>query len=213
MKQIVLLDFDGTIIVEDSALLVLKRYGSGNWRKYDDQLLKGEISLEECLSKQFSLINATQADIIHVLDGNIAFRPNFKNFVLFCEKFQIPRVILSAGLDFVIEHFLKRLKLNYPIPIVSGTTKFDFNGISFKFPELKFPESNNFKEDLVIRYKTLGYSVTYIGDGSGDFYAVKRADTAFIVENSELARICTENEIRFHNFLDFNSIIRNLRTP
>ncbi|PWI48694.1 hypothetical protein CEE45_05645 [Candidatus Heimdallarchaeota archaeon B3_Heim] len=213
MKQIILSDFDGTIILKDSALYILERYGSGNWRKYDDQLLKGEISLEECLSKQFSSINVTQADIIHVLDGKIAFRPNFKNFVLSCEKFQIPLVIVSAGLDFVIDHFLSKIDISYPIPIISGVPKYNLKGLSFDFPKLKHKYSKNFKEDLVIQYQVKGYSVIYIGDGSGDFHAAKRADIVYAVKDSALARICSENEISFHSFLDFASIIQYLRTP
>ncbi|MHA2155384.1 MAG: HAD-IB family phosphatase [Candidatus Hodarchaeales archaeon] len=210
MKRIVLIDFDGTIILQDSALYILERYGTQNWRKYDDQLLKGEISLEECLSNQFSSINITKDEMLSILDKEISFRPNFNNFSLYCNQFQIPLIIVSAGLDFIIEHFLSKLKLEYQIPVISGITEYNSKGFSFSFPELKHESSKNFKDDLVHYYQIQGYSVYYIGDGSGDFYAAQRADIVYTVKNSELENMCNENDINFRPFLDFKSIIQSL---
>ncbi|MHA1975970.1 MAG: MtnX-like HAD-IB family phosphatase [Candidatus Hodarchaeales archaeon] len=212
MKQIVLSDFDGTIIVEDSALHILELYGVGDWRKYDEQLSNDEISLEECLSKQFSSINKTPEEILNAVTDSFMFRSNFRNFVMYCESLQIPLVIVSAGLDFVINHFLTKVNMNNHIPVISGITKFDSNQYSFNFPALKYTESKNFKEDQVIYYQEQGYNVIYIGDGSGDFYAVKRADITYVVKESELSRMCRQNEVKYHSFLDFQTIILALNS-
>ena len=210
MRKIVLSDFDGTIISEDSALLILDRYGEGDWRKYDEQLLKGMISLEECLTKQFSTISIPHETIFDFLDEKIVFRQNFTDFAITCQKSDIPLVVVSAGLDFIIHHFMNKLEVNTPIPIVSAISKKHINGITFKFPTLKYKYSKNFKEDLVIDYQNKGYFVIYIGDGSGDFYAAKRADTTYAVEDSDLSRMCRDNGISFRSFLDFKSISLDL---
>ncbi len=46
-------DFDGTISLNDTYEYVLTRYAPGDWRVFDDEYLRGEISLQECLRKQW----------------------------------------------------------------------------------------------------------------------------------------------------------------
>ncbi len=209
-KYVILSDFDGTIVIEDTALLILNLYGSGNWRKYDNQLLKGEITLEECLTKQFSTLKVPRETILKVLDSKIVFRPSFNKLALFCEEFSIPLMIVSAGLDFIIEFFLNKIETKNHIPIVSGISKYTSTGISFEFPTKKHEISRNFKEDLVLDYQEKGYNVLYIGDGSGDFYAAKKADIVYSVKDSELSRLCMKNKMQFYIFSDFNTILNDL---
>ncbi len=209
-SYIILSDFDGTIILEDSALYLLNQFGVGNWQKYDDQLIRGEISLEECLSKQFSSISIPRETILSTLDTVISFRPNFINFVSFCKESNIPLIIVSAGIDFVIKHYMNKVAESDQISIVSGLSKFTKKGLIFNFPELKSKESQNFKEDLVIDYQKQGFKIIYLGDGSGDFYAAKKADISYVVKDSELARIFEEKQLNCNTFLDFQSIIQDL---
>jgi 2,3-diketo-5-methylthio-1-phosphopentane phosphatase len=210
VQRIVLIDFDGTITLEDSSLFLLEQHGTGNWRQFDDLLIQGKISLEECLSKQFSSIKITRDKILKILDKEISFRPGFREFLDFCKQSRIPVKIVSAGLDFVIEHFLKKIEAMNQISVVSGISKFTSGGISFVFPQIKHKTSRNFKEDLVINLQKNSYVVIYIGDGSGDFYAAEKADTIYAVDNSDLSRMCREQQLNFNSFLDFNTIIHEL---
>jgi 2-hydroxy-3-keto-5-methylthiopentenyl-1-phosphate phosphatase len=63
MRTVVLLDFEGTITMRDSSELALRRFAQGRWEGYDEMLDRGEIGLEECLRRQFSLVKATPDEI------------------------------------------------------------------------------------------------------------------------------------------------------
>ncbi len=52
MKLAVLSDFDGTVTLNDTFENVLARFGKGEWRAVDDQYVRGEITLEECVRQQ-----------------------------------------------------------------------------------------------------------------------------------------------------------------
>ena len=40
-----------------------------------------------------------------MLEKVVAFRPNFEKLAEFCKKNLVPLAIVSAGLDYVIDHF------------------------------------------------------------------------------------------------------------
>ena len=205
MKSIILIDFDGTIINEDSAELILGQFASGNWRKYDDLLLADEITLEECLEKQFATVTESEEEIIAYLQSKITFRTGFPEFINRCTKNKIPLLIVSAGIDFVIKYYLESIA-NISVPLVTAKITSHSAGYSFKFPPLESPKSKNFKEDLVKQYKMKNYLVSFIGDGIGDYYAIKGADHGYIVRHSELEGLCKRNNVPYSSFNTFDEI-------
>src|SRR5947199_8033607 len=111
MKLAVLCDFDGTIILNDTFQNVLEKFGRGDWRTVDDLYIKGEITLEECLRRQGGMVRASKPKILDELDQVTKFRPGFDNLAEYCKTNRYPLVLVSAGLDFVIKHFLTRENL------------------------------------------------------------------------------------------------------
>ena len=107
MKVVVLCDFDGTITKIDTAEFVLAKFAHGNWQDFNKQLESSKITLEETLRMQFALVKASRAQILDALKNAVTFRPDFAELAEYCSKNSIPLVIVSAGLDFVIKHFLK----------------------------------------------------------------------------------------------------------
>jgi len=69
MNFVVLCDFDGTITRIDTAEFVLSKFAQGNWRFFSDQFEKGEITLEDCLKKQFALVKVSKKEILNELDS------------------------------------------------------------------------------------------------------------------------------------------------
>jgi 2-hydroxy-3-keto-5-methylthiopentenyl-1-phosphate phosphatase len=106
MKLAVLSDFDGTVTLNDTFENVLARFGKGDWRTVDDQYVRGKITLEECVRRQGAMVQVSEPEILDYLNRVTEFRPNFDQLVEFRETNHFPPVIVSAGLDFVIKHFL-----------------------------------------------------------------------------------------------------------
>lgn len=211
MNLVVLCDFDGTITTLDTAEFVLARFARGDWRLFERQFENGEITLEECLTRQFSLMRASKKQILKELKNVVTFRPNFKELAEYCKEDCIPLIIVSAGLDFVIKHFLKLNDCQDLVEVYAAKTAFTANGIRFTFPRLLDRASDNFKHDIVRYYKSQDREVMYIGDGTADYVAAKDADYSFAMEGSRLAKLCKGHGIPCKSITDFQKVIEAIR--
>lgn len=210
IRNVVLCDFDGTITVQDTAEWILDKYANGDWRELDDCYVRGKISLLDCMRDQFSMVTTDKSTIVAELDKDITLREGFPELVDICLRNRTKVQIVSAGLDFVIEHFLKKLKVESKVSTYSAMT-FDDNGhISFHFPKLTMPEAKTFKDDLVLQYHKLGYQVSYFGDGMPDTEACSISDHRFTIKGRRLEAELAKKGLPFHSFERFSDIIPTL---
>src|SRR5229473_4898214 len=211
MKLAVLSDFDGTVTLNDTFENVLARFGKGDWRTVDEQYVRGEITLEECVRRQGAMVQVPRSQILSYLDGVTKFRPNFDKLIEFCMTNHFPLVIVSAGLDFVIKHFLTREKFQDKVELVAASAKCTPTGVKFEWPKLKSNRSINLKDDMVRYYKQKADTVAYIGDGRWDLHALRNADRRFAIKNSKLAELSREQEIQVTLISDFQEVVQSLQ--
>ncbi len=211
MNLVVLCDFDGTITHIDTAEFTLIKFAKGDWKTYEVQFENGEITLEECLTKEFSLVKASKRQILDELKNVVTFRPNFGKLVEHCRRKAVPLTVVSAGLDFVIKHFLKLNGWDELVEIYSAKTKFNEGRITFVFPTMFDRTSVNFKHDLVRQCKSQGKKVVYIGDGSGDYAAARESDYLFAVKGSKLEMLCKKQGTHYTSMTDFREVIEEIR--
>jgi 2-hydroxy-3-keto-5-methylthiopentenyl-1-phosphate phosphatase len=209
MNFIVLCDFDGTITIQDTAELVLDNFAQGDWKSIDRQFENREITLEECLKKEFSLVKVSEQEIIGVLK-NIRFRNGFNELAIYCRQNRIPVIVVSAGLDFVIEHFLKFKGWSHMVETYMAKTTATAQGIRFRFPKRRDKTSANFKQDFVKKSKSEGRKIVFIGNGAGDFDAAKEADCAFAIKNSRLEKLFEKHGMHFRRVTDFCQVVEVL---
>jgi 2-hydroxy-3-keto-5-methylthiopentenyl-1-phosphate phosphatase len=210
-KRVVLCDFDGTITDIDTAEFVLDIFAQGDWRAIEALFEKGGITLEECLRRQFSLVKVSKKQILNVLESVATLRPDFEEFARYCKNKGIPLVIVSAGLDFVIKHFLEVKNLKNLATVYMPKTEVTTNGIEFKFPRRYYKTSVNFKHDLVKRYKSQGFRVISVGDGSADFPVAKEASLALAIEGSTLEKLCKKEKIPCKSVSSFLEVLEWIR--
>lgn len=213
MNLVVLCDFDGTVVNIDTAEFILEKFANQNWKQFDVQLKKGEITLEECMRKQYSMIKAPKAELLKRLEQVTTFRPHFGKFVLYCQNRGIPLSIVSAGLDFCIEHFLMLNGWNNLIKVYSAETRFTGNGLELIFPKMFDKFSKDFKADIIKFYQQQGKRVIFIGDGSSDYNAVRQANFSFVVKSTKLADLCKKEKIAHQEIEDFQEILESLEYP
>ena len=124
----------------------------------------------------------------------------------------IPIVIVSGGIDFVIRHVLNKIGIPNTVQIVSMITEYQSDGsVKVTRPTRHFEDSIDFKQDKVKYYKERDMLVNYIGDGSSDYGAVMNADLNFTVKDSVLSRFCEEKGLPKFDFVDFNEVIQYLK--
>ncbi len=212
MGHVVLSDFDGTIADIDTAVFVLENFADPVWRLYDEEYERGKTTLEECLQKQFATVKASRQKILNRLESAVHMRRGFKELVHHCSQVEIPFVIVSAGLDFVIDHLLRKWNLNGSLTRHCPKTTFTDDGIKLTFPRLLDPSSVNFKDDFVKFYAKKGDKATYIGDGFSDFSAATLADHAFAIKGSRLAEMLTKDGVPHEEIQDFRAVTERLKT-
>ena len=210
MKLAVLSDFDGTVTLNDTFRNVAERFAQGDWMAVDDQYVKGQITLEECLRRQGAMVKVSRSQILDELDEVTRFRAGFDNLIDYCKTNHYPLVLVSAGLDFVIKHFLRRQKWR-KMELYAAAAKCTPTGIKFDFPKLKDNRSISLKDDTVRYYKTKADTVAYIGDGRWDLHALRNADLRFAIRNSKLAELSKEQEIQATNVVDFTEVVTSLQ--
>jgi len=157
------------------------------------------------------MVQVPRSEILSYLDGVTEFRPNFDKLIEFCTTNHFPLVIVSAGLDFVIKHFLTREKFQDKVELVAASAKCTPTGIKFEWPKLKSNRSINLKDDMVRYYKRRADTVAYIGDGRWDLHALRNADRRFVIRNSKLAELCKEQDIQATTVIDFQEMVISLQ--
>ena len=106
MGIILLCDFDGTIVDIDTLRFLLGKFSKENWKAIINKYEQGEITLEECLRILWSKISIPKHVILSELKKAASIRSNFNNLIKYCKLHDIPFVICSAGLVFIIRHLL-----------------------------------------------------------------------------------------------------------
>ncbi len=183
----VLCDFDGTITLTDTFAYILKKYAQGDWQQYDGQYERGELRLQDVVKKQGMMIKTPEMVLIAEMERVIGFRPNFDKLITYCRTNKIPIAVVSAGLDFVINHLLRMKGWNHLVKLYAAKTETAPDGIRLTFPRLHDKTSLDLKDDLVRFYHSRGRRVAYVGDGLWDLPALKLADFPFAVKGSRLA--------------------------
>jgi 2,3-diketo-5-methylthio-1-phosphopentane phosphatase len=160
-------------------------FAEGEWQKYEDLLEAGEINVEKCLELEFKHVKSSKDEILKQISSKIEIREGFVKFVEYCKSKNLELIIVSAGLDFVIDYILTTLSLK--IPVIVPKTAFN-GGITFTFPKRNDSNSEDFKADFVKKCKNEGNKVIFIGDGGSDYYGAKYSDYVFAVENKSLSK-------------------------
>ncbi len=57
-EQVVVSDFDGTMLLEDTSVVVLNQFGEEGWERFDSLVRDGKMTLNEAIRVQFGMIKA-----------------------------------------------------------------------------------------------------------------------------------------------------------
>ena len=207
MSLAVLCDFDGTITLTDTYEYVLRKFAQGDWRIFDEQYERGEITLQECVRRQGRLVRTPEMVLVAELERVTGFRPNFDKLVQYCRANKVPLVAVSAGLDFAIKYLLRMKGWDRLVKLYAARAKSTPEGIKFAFPRLRDKTSLSVKDDLVKHYKKKGRRVAYVGDGIRDIHALKEADFRFVIKDSKLAGLCRQQALPGREISDFQEMV------
>ncbi len=200
-------DFDDTVISTDVGALILDRFAPSAWRRFEDAYDRGEMDIEETITREFSAVRASRKAMLGTVDSRVRFRAGFERLASAYWQSGSPLVITSYGVDFCIRRVMKRVANGHDLRVYAPRSKITAAGIRFVFPKPRFSDSSNLKDDTVRLYQSRGYRVAYVGDGRSDLPAVQKAELGFAIRNSKLSRVCREKGIQIPEISSFDQLL------
>ncbi len=196
--DLVLCDFDGTISVIDTGLLVAHSFDFDRFDEIEQCWRRGEIPSWQCLRDQWSLVDPSRSDFWELL-ANLEVDPGFVDLVRLARSRDAHFVILSDGLDLYIGPTLDRLGLA-DIEFRANHGALRDGHIVMEFPQMdnRCADCGNCKTRWLFELRPGHARTVYIGDGFSDACAARYADLVFAKD--DLARLCRERGQQFVPF-------------
>jgi len=207
-RPVVYCDFDGTIALGDVTDVILSRLADKRWLDIESEWETGKITSKECMTRQVALISGGWDAIKNILE-EIRLDPTFATFASWCSESGIPLMVVSDGLDKVIEHLLWRDEI--PVDGVwANHLNCEEGRVSLTHPAMsgRACESGVCKCRVMAETSNASMCRVVIGDGKSDYCWAQKADLVFA--KSKLLDFCFSEGIQCHSFHDFDEIRQTL---
>ncbi len=207
MQRAVYVDFDGTIAPGDPTDALFDRFADPSWREIENDWQSGRRSARDCMEQQVALLRATPEDI----DGFLAavnIDPEFPAFVQACRRQKAQVIVVSDGLDRVIDTVLNRAGLDLPF----FANRLEWQGADRW--RLAFP---HYRDDCSAgmgnckcshRVAAAPIQEVMVGDGRSDFCIAGRSN--LVLAKGQLAAYCAGQNfphVRIANFFEATTAI------
>lgn len=190
MKINFLLDFDGTISLEDSCYAMISKFCRPGWQDLNEQWEQGVLSTIECARRTFELFDGSREDLLQFC-RQLPVDPSFKDFVAWADRQGHNIYILSDGYDLNIKTILRQNDLEY-LPFYANELHYS-NGrfdIISPYYNTECGKCGTCKKSLLEQLREQEIQTVYVGDGTSDKCAAAYADLVFA--KKELLRYCEE---------------------
>lgn len=206
----IFVDFDGTITQKDIGEEMFLKFGDAEEaNRIIERWIKNEITSVDTWQQLCATVKNFDEDEFETFLNGIDIDPTFKSFVDYCDDNNFEIMILSDGLDYYINKFLKREGLDH---ITAYTNRLIIEGNNlvpqFPYTDEECKQCANCKRNHIINNSSDDDYTVYIGDGYSDACPVQYCD--FIFAKKSLLKYCETNRISYSPFKDFNDIQRKL---
>ncbi len=210
----VLLDFDGTLVGPNVAMLLVETFcpdGARVAREVDEALHAGSISLREAWDREVALLPADRLDEMReFVVQEVPLREGAHELAALLLRHSVDVTVLSGGLDFFIRPVLDRE--GFPYPVLSERLLVDSARLGIEYPH-GHPDCRICgicKAQVVVRYARPGAPTVFVGDGSTDRYAAEVADVVFA--RRRLQEYCRRQGIPYLAFETFDPVTATIKS-
>lgn len=208
-QTIFVIDFDGTISVNDSTTMLAEKYIPDMHRGYLRDIRAEKISVRKYIKDQLEALSITKEEYISTLRNEMKIDHSFKNFLTKNWDF----VIVSAGTLQNVYYSLKEKDIYIsPKKIISNQLNFNGEKMTVETSRRYFDQENGVNKAKVIEdFQKQNYHVIFIGDSISDFEGVKAADIVYAKKNQKLTTYLQEQGIAFFEYQNFDEIISHFQ--
>ncbi len=205
--MLLVIDFDGTLCVQDTVDWVAAHYAPESFAAADAAFSSGEITLDECLLRQMAPIVASIDEIAAFMIATVELRDGVPELLAFCAEHAIEPMIVSSGFVNLMEPYLASQGVDLPISghrleetpdglqvVFRGRAACGLCGVACKRHE--------------VLELGAGRRIAYVGDGASDLCAAEAAELRFA--RATLADHLDREGYPFVDFDDFHDVRRGL---
>lgn len=194
------MDFDGTISEVDVIDAILEKFADSRWLETENEWLAGKIGSRECLTKQFSYVQASPKQLFEFVD-TLNIDDGFQSILKFCRESNLSVHIISDGFEEYIRRMLDRY-LTDPFEMARITISANSlislgeNRWATTFPhfdEVCIDGCATCKPAVMQLHNPFSANTIFVGDGLSDRFAAQSAN--FIFAKSKLVDYCYRNAI------------------
>lgn len=196
------LDFDGTITNKEVNDLVLGKFARPEWSQIEESWEKGQISSQQCLREQVTLIDTGLPEILTYVDS-ITVDAAFPSLAKWLQANGQPVGIISDGFQIFIERILANAGIR-DIPVYANglSTKDGRLETSFMHAAANCPAGTC--KCALAQTLSKGLPVVLVGDGRSDYCLAKKAD--YVFAKGKLANYCRENKVPYIRFSNISEL-------
>ena len=165
------------------------------------------MTLRDVLTAQAAHVRVPLDEADTLLATRTRFDPSFASFVRFCRDRNYELLVLSSGVQPLIDRAFARNGLEQ-VPVLANGIETSEQGWRFLFRDGS--DNGHDKAAAVRGARAQGKYTVYIGDGPSDFEAAVAANERFAKAGRELGRYLSERGLPFTSFTHFTEIERKI---
>ena len=196
-------DFDGTITTRDAVNELLAALADPAWAVLEAEWTQGRLGSRDCLARQIPLIRGGWPAMERVLQ-TVTVDPTLAGFAAWCVAHAVPLIVVSDGLDRIIEWILARERIRVDAIWANHLVIAEDGALSVTFPH---PPRDRDCHAGLCKCQVLADVPSrrvVIGDGLSDLCWASQADDCFA--KGRLLASCRAQHIACEPFEDFTTI-------
>jgi 2-hydroxy-3-keto-5-methylthiopentenyl-1-phosphate phosphatase len=178
VANVLCLDFDDTIVLENTARLLFERFASPAWGEFEARYTAGQLTVEQFNAAALGTVEAERDELYEFARSATTVRDGFLELLDWAHWNAWLPVVVSNGFDFYVDAVLDGLGLDR-LARHAGRARKEYRWtVSYLSPrgvELQ----DGFKLSYAAAFQQAGDFVAYVGDGASDVEAAKLAQIVF----------------------------------
>jgi 2-hydroxy-3-keto-5-methylthiopentenyl-1-phosphate phosphatase len=203
VANIICLDFDDTIVLDNTASQVFEHFAAPEWREAEARYHAGEMSVEQFNAAALDLVTSRDDELRAFAGGAARLREGFLGLTDWAHWHGWLAIVVSTGFDFYVDAVLDGLGLDR-VARHTGRTRFDYRWRVTYLSPRGIELQEGFKLAYAGAFRGAGDFVVYVGDGGSDVEAGRLAQVVFA--RSTLWERLKDEHPRIYPFETFNDV-------
>ena len=209
LEQLLLvLDYDGTVTVDECNEIILQRFTGDAWRLLEAKALDGSLSHAECFKQQFGLVRAPRDELFAAMADLAEPAPGLAGFLDWALAGGARVAVVSVGFREVDRARLAARTVCRAVELYASELEALPEGgytvvLDDLFGDCPSCGPGGCKGAAVRALRRVGDAVAVFGDGVADLCLAREADVVFA--RGVLGRLCAAEGIAYHPLTDFES--------